>query len=177
MGTIVINETNTVTLVIAVVGLVLSVASLGWQMVRHRLEQPRLTVQLLRAWAGAGSLVSGPPKSDMSGYMHSQGMTLDLLAARVRNTGRYPITIRDASARLEDGTGIGSVGGQLNPSGEDKRVQPFSAQTWYVELEPVRAAVKAMHALKATGRQKVWMIVEPEVGPVVRTKDSIDIDP
>jgi hypothetical protein len=46
-------------LVIAITGVLLGAGSLGWQLLSHQLENPRLKLELVKGWTGNGLLATG----------------------------------------------------------------------------------------------------------------------
>lgn len=86
------------TLVLAVVGLALSMLSLGWQAATFVLSGGRANVELLlgAVRSGGGGFVTMSvqnPAREWAVSLKDQGYTHPVVAVRVRNVGRLPLTV------------------------------------------------------------------------------------
>ena len=77
-----------VTLVFAVLGLVLAVASLVWQFASFQLSGPRVRVRLREGLRDLQGVLIGPPA------MYPNAVGEHVLAVEVVNSGRLPATVR-----------------------------------------------------------------------------------
>ena len=110
--------------------------------------------------------------------MQEQGLTVRWLAVEVQNVGRFPVAVRSATAKTEDGFGMSSAGGTLNPGPED-RIEPFAFSTWYVQWDGIQAMVDATAATRPgwNRAKEVRMEVEPAFGKPIVTKEFVTITP
>ncbi|SRR6266567_2577895 len=160
------------TLIIAVLGLVLSVASLTWQAATFVLSGSRVRADLKHGAANAGGVVHGPPGSQPLASLAAQGFTEEVIGVQVRNEGRLATTIDKVEASLANGLKVNLFGALPGPS-LPHRLEPQSSAVWFMPAAPVRAAVAASaQVLKRADPCQVWMEVEV-VGRVVKTRQSM----
>lgn len=171
------SGTNTVTLVIAVLGLVAALGSLLWQWFSYRLAGPRLKVALRRGYMGPGNLVSGRADFDASAQMALQGLTEQLIGVEVQNVGRLPISIDGAQAKFESGMLFGETL-TINPV-VGMRLEPHSSESWWVRWDALVAVATASAAAnpKWNHPQKIRMVVSPAAGKKKETKEHVLIRP
>lgn len=166
-----------VTLVVAIVGLALAVASLVWQAATFVLAGARIKVRLQQGAIGNGSAIVGPLDARIDFEdLRNQGFTQPVLAIEVRNVGRMPISVTGWHAVLENRMSYTDARSPVNPE-LSFRLEPQSKQTWYVELNPLHAAVSASHSagIWPVDHQKVWMSVDLGNGKTVRTREFVRI--
>jgi hypothetical protein len=160
------------TLVIAVLGLVLSVASLTWQAATFVLSGSRVRADLKHGAAGAGGVIHGPPGSQPLASLGAQGFMEEVLGVQVRNAGRLATTIDRIEICLANGVKLAQLSALMGPS-LPHRLEPQSSALWFIPADPARGAVAASaQALKRADPCKVWMEVEV-VGKLVRTRQSM----
>jgi hypothetical protein len=168
------HDYQVVTLVIAVLGLALSVASLSWQAAAFVLSGSRVKVELRHgAQDGVGNLMHGPPGTHDARLLASQGFVHELLGVQVRNVGRMPVDVEKVEAVLPKGIRFSHPQGHLGPS-LPHRVQPHSSQTWFLDMQPIRKAVYAnaqTFGLPAT--QPVYVAVGLGTGKTAETNQRI----
>jgi hypothetical protein len=164
------------TLVVAIVGVSLALASLAWQAATFVLSGSRVRLTLrrgaLRRTVGGVARMSGLQLS-ASDYavMHKQGFTEEILLVEVRNRGRMAVSVEDVSATTEDGWGFQRAADPENPS-LPHRLEPGAKETWHIELSVFQ------HLVNTDGKQrKVWMRVELGTGKVLRTKQATLVVP
>jgi hypothetical protein len=104
---------TTATLVFAVLGLVLSVASLVWQAATYTLSGPRVRADLrVGATNGQafGHVPAGPDWQRQVEHMVAQGMHTPILAVVVRNVGRQATSVTGYQVYLDTGQRLGLTG-------------------------------------------------------------------
>lgn len=174
------SAADIVTLVIAILGLVISVASASWQVWSRRLDDPRLRVQLLRGYLGNGGIISAPASAaDSWQLMASQGYTERLLGVEVTNVGRFPISVENAIAQAEpSGVSFHRPGWHINPE-QNHRLEPFSSASWWVDMPSIAAMVQAGAGTKPEWNQtqQVRMVVRASGGKSAKTKESLAVSP
>lgn len=131
------------TLVLAVVGLVISVISLTWQVIQHSLTGSRVRAELLLGGFGFGGVVTGPFDMDRS-VLASQGVSEWVLAIQVRNRGRMPVDVGSCEVEFESGGAYNRAGWHANPN-LPYRLEPGSSQSFYVPLADVEKALEIMN--------------------------------
>lgn len=83
-------------LVVAICGLVLAFLSLGWQAANYVLTGGRIRVELHVGARDLRGIVSGRPGQLEQGWFEglaAQGYTAPMVAVRVANVGRQPVTV------------------------------------------------------------------------------------
>lgn len=133
-----------VTLVIAVLGLVLSVVSLWWQIVQHVLSGPRVTVELLWGGMGADRVATGPVRGRLDAFRHA-GVSQPIFSVKGRNRGRKPIDVTGFSVQMEGAGGYSLARWAPNP-GLPHRLDSGSEVSFYVPLEDVKHAIDMLGA-------------------------------
>lgn len=131
-----------VTLVIAVLGLVLALASLGWQVAQHVLSGPRVSVELLWGGMGADRVVAGPVQGNLDSFRYA-GVTQPIFSVKGRNRGRLPVDVTGYTVEMEGAGGYGLAGWAPNPS-LPHRLDSGSEVAFYVPLEDIQRAVEAL---------------------------------
>lgn len=167
-----------ITLVVAIVGVMLALASLVWQGAVFVLSGSRVRVNLRRGAlrrdaAGAVARIAGPTNPTGSDYalIHNQGFTEDVLIVDVRNVGRMAVSVEQIAAASEDGWGFARLADPENPA-LPHRLEPGAKETWHVEMLPFQRLVDA-----DSRPRRAWITVELGTGRVVQTKDSTLIVP
>jgi hypothetical protein len=125
---------DTVTTVIAAVGLVLAVLSFGWQAWSFIVSGSRVTVTL-RAGMSDGSKVASlatAPSPEALQMLVAQGLTKPVYSVHVHNRGRGPTSVRAVELVFSDGGAITHTG--LEPS-LPHRLDGESDATWHLEAE------------------------------------------
>ena len=133
---------SVVTLVIAVLGLVLSVVSIGWQIAQHVLSGPRVGVELL--WGGMGSdrVATGPVRGSLDAFRHA-GVSEPIYAVKGRNRGRLPIDVTGFTVEMEGAGGYSVAGWRPNPT-LPHRLDSGSEVAFYVPLTDMTKAIEVL---------------------------------
>lgn len=131
---------DVVTLVIAVLGLVLSVVSLGWQVAQHFLSGPRVRTELLWGGMAHDRVVTGPNRGSLDAFRHA-GVTTAIFAVKGRNHGRLPIDVTGYSVEMDGAGGYSLPGWRPNPS-VPHRLDSGSEVAFYVPMEDVEKAIE-----------------------------------
>jgi hypothetical protein len=169
-------------LVIAIVGLVLSVMSLTWQATMFVLSGSRIKALLQHGAIGRGSLVVSKPGTQSMEYLANQGFTDEVLAIKVRNVGRLSVSVTSVAAVFGSGISIGQLDHPRDRA-LPYRLEAQSEQTWFVSMDAVRAAAESWLATRpkgssvTRGQLTVQMSVGLGNGKLVKTKESISIAP
>lgn len=87
----------TTALVLAIIGVVLSLLSLGWQILSHVLTGPRLRVTVKLGLAGSGGSITWAPgrrpdRASLERHI-GEGYNRPVVHVAVRNVGRMPATV------------------------------------------------------------------------------------
>jgi len=163
------NSFEVGTLVIAVLGLVLSILSLIWQAATYLLSGSRGRAELKHGARNADVVVSGHP-----GWKRvaAQGLDEEVIGIEVRNAGRMAATIDSVHAALPRGTKTTMLQSIIGPP-LPHRLDPQSVASWFLPLAPVRATVgTAAEVFKRRNPSKVWMEVTV-AGKVVKSRQSM----
>ena len=131
-----------VTLVIAVLGFLVSGISLTWQVLQHVLSGDRVSVELL--WGGfrEGAVVVGPIHAGSLDSAVSQGFTELIFAIRGRNKGRQAVDVTGSQVSIDGGFSYSLPGWHPNPT-TPHRLEPGSSVTFYVPMADVLATIDA----------------------------------
>lgn len=132
---------DVLTLIVAILGLVLAVVSLAWQIAQHQLAGPRVRVRLLWGCMGNGRVATGPVEGTLDAFRHS-GIShpVFVMAVEGRNVGRMPIDVTGFGVELNGFISYSLAGWQHNPA-LPHRLEPGSEVTFYVPLEDIQRAV------------------------------------
>ncbi|MBV9098822.1 MAG: hypothetical protein JO079_12275 [Frankiaceae bacterium] len=159
---------GTTALVVALVGLALSVASLTWQAATFFLSGYRVRVELLLGARGMGGVATGPVSSaQFLDHLASQGMTQPVLAVRAINVGRLPVTVTGCSVVSNTDVGFYEPDGITNLP---HRLEPGSNETWYVTLAGARAAFNVWDSTMNTRTTRIAGRVELATGKRVESR-------
>lgn len=148
------------TLSMAVLGLLLSAISLGWQVASHFLTAGRVRCELWVGRSGSGSFQSGPgynltsspahidhaytsytPEADRTEYPH------EVLIIKVSNVGRTPVTVTWPSAYFKRNAiwGIGTSPLGFEMTGSYYMLGPGETRDWVMPLWPAVLKFRAQH--------------------------------
>jgi hypothetical protein len=158
-------------LIVAIVGLVLSVASLTWQTAMFVMSGSRVRASLLHGARGPGGVASGPPGKVRFEQLVAQGFTQEVIGIQTRNVGRLAVQIVGVAAVLQSGVRVTQLPGTVGPE-LPHRLEAQSTGTWFLPAAPVRAAVKATSGI-GNGKDpcKCWMVAELGNGKTVATRE------
>lgn len=133
-----------VTLVIAILGLVVSVIALTWQIVAWRLTGSIVKVELLAGALGRGAAVCGPMDSFRPDNLVREGFQAMVFVIRARNVGRIAVDVTHWSVATSkpDSWQYMLPGFQPNPS-LPHRLEAGSSVDFYVPMREVFAAFYA----------------------------------
>jgi hypothetical protein len=132
---------DTTTLVIAVVGLVLSVASLVWQAASFRLSGPRVKVHLREGFRGPLGVMVAPPSvyTDVGrAALVRQGYTEHVLVIEAVNKGRLAATVNNWSLRFGNRAVYENPTDPGNPA-LPHRLESYTSATWTAPVENLEA--------------------------------------
>lgn len=135
---------DVVTLVIAVLGLVLSVVSICWQVAQHFLSGPRVRAELLWGGLGPGRVVTGPIQGSLNAFSHA-GVTTPIFAVQGRNHGRLPIDITGFSVELEGAGALSIARWDLNPT-LPYRLDSGSERSFYIQMAEIEIAIGVLQS-------------------------------
>jgi hypothetical protein len=164
------------TLAIALLGVVLSALSLGWQAATFFLEGGRIKAVFQPGFSGGAGVVTMPMAqfTDQAtiNTMMSQGFTQAVVAIRVRNVGRLPVTVASWSVVTRPGVvewqPIGAALGPRLPH----RLEAGESEMWATDFGSVRAMVVATASVKKIppNRMRVGATVSLGDGRTVKAK-------
>jgi hypothetical protein len=163
-------------LVIAVVGLALSVASIVWQAAQYLLTGGRVRLELLRGAMGRGLITTNRPDRWDGGAMAAQGFTAEILAVRVRNVGRLPVVVEGVSVAIDGGTKVGQTSQGASPN-LPHRLEGGSSELFFLPFNLVKQAALATIAMRKRGEASIGarMVVELGDGRAKYTRGSVRV--
>jgi len=137
------------TFVLAIVGAVTGVGSLGWQVVTFNRSGPVVHVTATQAFPTYGNQV-GDPHVDVT----------------ARNTGRSPVTVQSWGIELPDGQVMVSIQQLPWSASLPHRLEPGASASWYIETK----AVQDECAKRGFRHQDVRAYVNLGTGQVIRAE-------
>ncbi|MQA79977.1 MAG: phosphoribosylamine--glycine ligase [Streptosporangiales bacterium] len=170
---------GTAALVIAILSLVIAVFSLGWQVAAWLLETGRVRVKLQHGVVGWNGIVVGDVHRDGRprdlAPLRSQGAEgPEILAIKVTNVGRSHVTVTRYGTRAPKSKNeLVPVADVMGPS-LPHRLEPGESETWWMNMDGVRALVHASKVL-APRERRVDMFVETGLGRTLYTSRRIVI--
>jgi hypothetical protein len=146
---------ETVTMVTAIAGVTLASLSLGWQAATYHLTGGRAKVTLLVGAMGRGGMFTAEPHklgSDVFDRMAEQGYRRPIVAVRVANVGRQPITVDRWSLKIKKGLTLTPVG-ELIGAPMPHRLEVGQSETWAMDYGRFADAIKANREALGLKRQ------------------------
>ena len=148
-----VRETSDIsTTILAVLGVVLALASLAWQAWSFRQSGSRVSVDLR---TGSGTRRARPPSLRQRRLrlarcrgLAKQGFTDPVLAVEVTNSGRSPTNVVSVSILYENAASYTET--HFDPS-LPFRLDAESEKTWYFSRAQVAAYAQAMHQVLGSG--------------------------
>jgi hypothetical protein len=139
---------NVASLVLGIVGAVLASLSLGWQAANYVLTGGRVKVVLQVGGRNHSGMITMPPErftQESPRLLASQGFPQPIVAVKVANVGRQPVTV--------DRWGLVSgLGTSLYPAADSiglpfpHRLEVGESATWAVDMRAVNAFIQATQA-------------------------------
>lgn len=159
---------------IAVFGAVLGTASLAWQAATYVLSGGRVKIELLVGAMGPmrSGMALAPVKSATSTAMAqiaAQGFREPIMAVRVRNVGRLPVTVTSWGIRSKSGMTLSPAGLTIGPS-LPHRLEAGDRETWAVGMEVALNLVESDVEVFKVHRPWLRGTVELGDGRVYRTR-------
>lgn len=159
-------------------GVALSALSLGWQIASWLLSAGRVRATLRYGVLGMGGVVlrdadggSAPVTVDDLQRQGANGP--DVLAVKVSNIGRAPVTVASYSVRhVASGMSFVPIGEAMGPA-LPHRMEPGESKTWLAQMDTVRALVHASQVIR--GGSLVNMTVELGTGKIVTTRGRLEV--
>jgi hypothetical protein len=141
---------NPVTTILAVLGVVLALASLAWQAVSFRLSGSRVGVELRTGLKNEIAAVTIPwsPPADQVDHLRAQGFTDRVLAVHVRNSGRSPTSVVSVALLYANGAVYSEMA--VDPP-LPFRLEAESEQTWFFDAEKIEGYANAMGKALVSG--------------------------
>ncbi len=148
-----VHTADLATTILAALGVVLALVSLGWQAVSFWLSGSRVRVEI-RAGATDGvrvASVSGSPTQDQQALLQRQGLTQLILGVKVKNLGRAPTSVTSVDLHYSNGAGLS--GAYLRGSPElPCRMEGETEQTWYFDADLAARFARVFEEAKKTGK-------------------------
>ena len=170
------NDADTSTLVIAVLGLVLSVASLAWQAVTYRLNGPRIRVAMRVGASNGTGYGTAPVKANWQRgvqQLQEQGLHTAIVAVLVRNVGRQATTVVRYEAILDTGMAWGLTGAPPGCPPLPHRLEAESQVLYYLPLQDCINMAYATAGSEKTKARHLQMKVELGSGKVLTAKERL----
>lgn len=162
-------------LLIACFAAVIAALSFGWQIATWALEGRRVRLVLKHGARGHRGAALGSVKRSGSPVnlqaVRAEGFTdMEVLGVTVTNVGRVPVTVSKYSvAVVGSGLSYTPLGSQIGPE-LPLRIEAGESETWYADMQDVRALVESAASINKAGRRRVRMTVELGTGDVKRTR-------
>jgi hypothetical protein len=173
-----ISAFDIVTLVVAIIGVVLALASLVWQAATFVLSGSRVKVELHRGMtrrqpAQGIARALGPPEPTPSelGGLRAQGFEDEVAGVDVRNVGRLAVSVEEVTLFADDGWGFAVLADPENQT-LPHRLEPGAAATWHIPIEGLQRLVESDGKTRSLS-----MHVKLGTGQTVRTKEQSRLVP
>jgi len=166
----------TATLVVAIVGLVLSVAGLVWQAASFHLTGPRVRVELQVGLLLPGGSARVPVSAiwrDSLRHVQQQQGGQPIVGFVIRNIGRGPTTITSYTAKADNGMGYGLTSAPPGTEPLPHRIEAHSMAFYYIDMLGVAAAAAAYGSVKDMPR-RFHAQVELGSGKTVTSAQTLD---
>ena len=175
------SGTNWIPLAVAIAGVVLSLASLGWQAFTFWRSGHRARVELRAGAVGSGGTVlyvsekarNRFPMRSMA-LMAGQGFRSPVLTATIRNVGRQPVTVQQCSWKAGDM----SLAQPRTTVGDSfpRRLEAGDQCLAIIDLTVITSILHASSAVLNDHRRDVTAIAELGTGKSVHSK-PLEIPP
>lgn len=142
---------------VAILAVVLACLSLGWQAATYVLTGGRVKVTLLVGAMGNGGMVTGSPDKLKPGWFDGvaeQGYRSPVVAVKVANVGRQPVTVTRWSVVCPLAGSLTPVANSIGPP-LPHRLEVGESATWAVDMHSVHTFMEATRKVVARGRQVV----------------------
>ena len=166
--------------VLACIALVISLASVGWQVVTFVGSGSRVTARLkLGLYDAAMTMAIVLPLTKTaftdSKSVIDRGYSTRCLVVEVSNIGRIGVDVIRCRAKLTNGAILDPLSSvPANPK-PNTRLEPGQTQIWYIPLSPLQGVVDVAHAGRMPNSspvQKAWGLIELGTNKEIRTKDE-----
>ncbi len=173
------DASATATLVIAVVGLVLSVASLVWQATTFRLSGPRVRVELLIGAVSRNGFATAPLGSGWQRsleQLQANGLPTAVLAVRVRNVGRQATSVERYEAAFNNRASYSLTVPPPGCPSLPYRLEAEAQAVWWLPLEDVAQFVVRSQNVLSKPMTAAAMRIELGSGRKYQTEQRVTLD-
>lgn len=157
------------TLVIAVLGLAIGVASLAWQAASFVFEGARVQATLMVVWLSGESAIKALPGAWDWGRPPSPAYTVEALAIEVRNKGRGPTTIGSWGIRVGEHF-LTAWEVPANPA-VPYRLEGGAVQQWVIGLENIMDVARNLGGTRVSINGEVRL----GTGKVVKSSNYLKV--
>lgn len=169
---------TTAAFVLALIGVVLSAASIGWQIAIHFLSAPRFRVTVKAGLAsGAGTITWDPGRRPQDGALQRHirdGYTRPVVYVQVSNVGRSPGSV--SAIKFDQGDAVYRPLGDVQAGPQlPSRVEPHDSQEWLVAAQGLLAAMESAHDVFGSST-RVITVIETGTGRSVRSRVALSSD-
>ena len=164
------------TLLIAVLGVALGVASLTWQIVAHVLSGGRVKVTL-KVGGHSGQAMASMPANKVTPaslkQITSQGFSQPVIAVDVRNVGRMPVTVERWGITSAQGIQAIPWGNSIGPT-LPRRLESGESASWAVDLSTALNLAQVSLAVLGKGKSstRIVGVVELADGRMYKTPEA-----
>ena len=118
--------------------------SLIWQIIAFVLSGSRVRVDLLHgATDGISGIASGPPNTFGLDLLVSQGLTQEVVGAKVYNGGRQPVNVDSVDFVFSNGIRASGIQ-NLGRATSRHRLDGHASQSWHMPARTLRSVVAAV---------------------------------
>jgi len=159
---------------LAIVGLVLSVASLTWQFATFRLTGSLVRAELIHGAMGADGATYGAPGKFNVPMMAAQGYVMEVVGIEVFNRGRIGVNI----ARWSMHSGKESFMPVAEQRGPDLpyRLEPGVSAQWFMPMDTLRKMVRInAEVLHRPNPAQCWATVQLGTGKTAKAKRTMRV--
>lgn len=158
---------------IALYAALVATGSAVWQAATFALTGGRVKVQLRVGAMNRGGMVTAPPSSLRPEWIRElaeQGYSAPIVAVRVANVGRQPVTVASWSVVSPRGVSLSPMADSIGPA-LPHRLEVGESETWAVDMRSVQAFMQT--TTEVLGGTEVFGQVELADGRTKRSSETL----
>ena len=159
---------------LAIVGVVLAVASLTWQFATFRLTGSLVRAELVHGCIGPGGATYGEPGKFNVAMMAAQGYVMEVVGIEVFNRGRIGVNV----TRWAMHSGKESFMPVADQQGPDlpHRLEPGVSAQWFMPMDTMHKVVRVnAEVLHRPNPARCWATVQLGTGKTVKAKRMMSV--
>lgn len=160
---------------LALVGVVLAVASLTWQFATFRLTGSLVRAELVHGCIGPGGATYGEPGKFNVAMMVAQGYVMEVVGIEVFNRGRIGVNVTRWAMHSSKKDSYMPVGDQHGPD-LPHRLEPGVSAQWFMPMYTMQKIVRVnAEVLHRPNPAQCWATVQLGTGKTVKAKRTMNL--